>query len=78
MKKKYDYDEAVAYLEENGIGCDPCQDIEGEYVCDLLDDEVDIYVDDYETYYYQETLDSIAQRAKDYKKEMIEDEEEEE
>lgn len=72
--KKYYYNEAVAYLKENGIGCDPCSDLEGEYVCDLLDDEYDgsdSAVD--EVYYYEETLKNIIKDAKEYVKQLKED-----
>lgn len=36
------YDEAVEYLEDNGIDMDPCCSEEGEYACELLD-ELDRY-----------------------------------
>lgn len=69
--EKYLYDDAVRYIKANGVGCDPCSDIEGEYVCDLLDDESDGYDDTYEEpYYYKETLDSIVERGKKYKQEQ--------
>ena len=38
VNEAFDYNQAVDYIESRGIGCDPCQDIEGEYVCDLLDE----------------------------------------
>lgn len=72
--KKYFYDEAVKYLEQNGIGCDPCEDLEGEYVCDLLDDEYDgcDNATD-EVYYYEKTLQYIIKRTQNYINELKED-----
>lgn len=68
-KKLYNYYEAGKYLEDNGIGCDPCQHIEGEYVCDLLDDMYD-KADDYDTYYKKSTLDTIVKLGKKYREEQ--------
>ena len=70
------YDDAIEYLESKGVGCDPCQDVEGEYVCDLLDDEYDKCDGWDETWYYKRTLDNIAKMAKEYKEEVSEDAEE--
>ena len=74
----YDYDSAVSYLENNGIGCDPCSDLEGEYVCDLLDDMYDAQNSFEEPLYEESTLDYIIKRAKEYLEEIKEEEEEEE
>ena len=48
--KTYNYDEAVKYLESKGIGCDPCQDEDGEWACDLLDELYSDPSDDNERY----------------------------
>ena len=75
---KLSYDEAVSYIEENGVSCDPCTSIEGEYVCDLLDDNYDGYDEWDEPYYTKSTLKDIIKDAKQYRKEMEEEEEEDE
>ena len=54
--KTYNYEEAVKYLESKGIGCDPCQDEDGEWACDLLDE---LYEND-EVSYEEIYVDSIA------------------
>lgn len=79
----YYYDDAVEYIEEHGISCDP-GDYIGEYVCDLLDDEADIegYDDGFglggDSKYTQETLDSIIRRAREKQAEYEEDRKEDE
>ena len=40
-KKWFRYSEAVEYLGSKGICCDPCQDDEGEWVNELLDELYD-------------------------------------
>lgn len=75
--KKYSYDDAVEYLEEHGIGCDPCADYTGEYVCDLLDERYDGDDDD-GTYYFKSTLDGIIEDVKVYLEERQEEDEEDE
>lgn len=72
----YSYDDAIAYIESKGISCDPAGSAEGEYVCDLLDNEYDGWnnrSDD--AYYYKQTLDDIIERTKDYLKELKEEDE---
>ena len=69
------YDDAVDYIESKGIGCDPCVDDEGELVCDLLDSDYDGYDDEMDEYYYtKKTLNNIIKEAKEYLKELKEDE----
>ena len=63
----YCYEEAVEYIEDQGVSCDPGNDV-GEYVCDLLDEE-----EDDDDLYLKSTLDSIIERAKEYKAESEED-----
>jgi len=67
---RLNYDEAVSFLEENGVGCDPCVDLEGEYACDLLDDMPDGYDEFDEPYYTKSTLKDIIKRVKEYKEDM--------
>ena len=73
--KKYSYDEAVSYIEEQGVNCDPCSGngVEGEYVCDMLDDNIDGRDRYDEPYYYKSTLDGIVEDAIKYREEMEED-----
>ena len=69
MKTQYTYEQAVKFLEESGISCDPASTVEGEYVCDLLDqlyDEYNVDLDEY--YYYSDTLQKIVKLAKKYLK----------
>lgn len=74
LEKTYNYEEAVNYLINKGIGCDPCQDVEGEYVCDLLDEMIDGWEEnDDEEFYYEGTLDSIIELAKEYIQDQKED-----
>ena len=70
--KYYDYDDAVAWLEDNGVSCDPGNSV-GEYVCDLLDD----IGDDNEGYYTKSDLERILENALTYKEEMEEEEDDE-
>lgn len=58
-KKWFRYSEAVEYLGSKGICCDPCQDEEGEWVNDLLDE---LYDDPFDEDEKQERicLDDIA------------------
>lgn len=73
------YDDAVDYIESKGISCDPCSSYEGEYVCDMLDEDYDGYDDDMEEYYYtKKTLNNIIRVAKDYLKELEDEEDDEE
>lgn len=68
MEERYDYDEAVEYLEDNGISCDPCLNSYGEYACDLLDSYSDgVDEDSDENYYSKETLDLIISRVEEAK-----------
>ena len=69
---QYDYDDAVDYIESNGISCDPCSYDYADYVCDKLDADADGYDDYDEPYYYQSTLDSIIEDTKEYIKDMEE------
>lgn len=62
----YGYEEAVEYIEDQGVSCDPGNDV-GEYVCDLLGEE-----EDGDDLYLESTLDSIIERAKEYKEELEE------
>lgn len=62
----YYYEQAVDYLKNHGVGCDPAADPEGEYVCDLLDDMVDGYDEYDEPFYYKGTLQTIIGLSKDY------------
>lgn len=65
VNEAFDYDQAVAYIESKGIGCDPCQDIEGEHVCDLLDElGGGLGSEDYS----KEELDRIVSSALEFKK----------
>ena len=73
LEKTYYYEEAVNYLIDKGIDCDPCQDIEGEYVCDLLDEMIDGWDEYDEAFYYEGTLDSIVELAKEYIQDQKED-----
>lgn len=60
---KLSYDDAVEFLEENGLSCDPGT-IEGDCVCNLLDDYG--MEDKYgETYYTKKTLKLIMKEAKE-------------
>lgn len=72
LKEAYYYDDAVDYIESQGISCDP-NTVVGEYVCDLLDDEAKYDKDD-EPIYSKKILNAIIKRAKEYK---IDDEENE-
>ena len=67
--KTYTYYEAVEYLVNHGISCDPNIGNEGEYVGDLLDDMIDEWDEYQDAVYYEGTLDSIISLAKDYLKE---------
>ena len=58
------HDQAVEYLEKNGIICDPTVGVIGEYVCDLLDDYAN---DDIDPTYSMSTLDEIINRVIEYK-----------
>lgn len=62
---RFDYDDAISYIEDSGVSCDPTDPV-GEYVCDLLDDlcKYDSYD---EPYYSQGTLNRIIKMAKKYK-----------
>lgn len=62
---RFDYDDAISYIEDSGVSCDPSDPV-GEYVCDLLDDlcKYDKYD---EPYYAQGTLNRIIKMAKKYK-----------
>lgn len=71
---KLSYDEAVSYIEDHGVSCAPCTSLEGEYVCDLLDGRYDGYDEWHEPYYTKSTLKDIIEDAKQYKKEMQEEE----
>ena len=72
---KYYCDDAIDYIENQGISCDPCSGDVGEYVCDLLDKYAEFNEED-ECYYTEETLDQIVEQAKEYSK-GLEDEEDE-
>ena len=58
-KKWFRYSEAVEYLGSRGICCDPCQDEEGEWVNELLDELYDDPFDDIEKH-ERICLDEIA------------------
>lgn len=63
-KSKFDYYDAVDYLEDNGVSCDPCLSSYGELACDLLDSDCDGYDKNDEPYYSKKTLDSIIREVK--------------
>lgn len=68
LEERYDYDEAVEYLEDHGVSCDPCSSSYGEYACDLLDSYSDgVDEDSDEDYYSKETLDLIISRVEEAK-----------
>lgn len=60
----YSYEQAVKYIEEQGLSCDPCSGEEGELICDRLDEMED------EQGYSQPTLDLICREAKEYLKDL--------
>ena len=70
-RNNFSYDEAVAYIEDAGISCDPC-DLEGDYVCNMLDMECDGYDEWDEPCYTEETLKTIIDNAKQYIEDMKE------
>ena len=69
---EYDYDDAVAWLEDHGVSCDPGNSV-GEYVCDWLDD----IGDDNDGCYTYSDLEMILEGALKYKEEVEEEEEDE-
>ena len=68
---KYNYKNAIKYLEENGVECD-VNTIVGEYVNTMLE-----AVEDYNGRYDQEDLDEIIEQALEYQEEVGDDEDEE-
>lgn len=79
LNTKYDYDDAVTYIENHDVGCDPCSDTEGDLVCDLLDDMYDGGDPDmYNTWYLASTLNYIIREGRQYREEMESEEDEEE
>lgn len=64
-KSRFDYDDAVDYLEANGVSCDPNNSY-GEFACDLLDDYCDYDKND-DPYYTKGTLNSIIRRVMEAK-----------
>lgn len=60
----YSYEQAVKYIEGQGLSCDPCSSPVGELICDRLDE-----MDD-ERGYSESTLELICREAREYLKDL--------
>lgn len=64
-QKYYSYEDAIKYLEDKGINCDP-GDEQGSYVCELMHDQADGRDEKGDFTYLESTLNYIARLAEVY------------